>query len=351
MEKNGVYSGLFSGKWEILNYNGEVVVLRSRSIRLTLAAARFFATSGRRRKASVASSRVRRTRRQENFDERRNRPVSNANEENNELDDLFMKADDSDGNDDFFASLNGSQNDAGDSDPFAAFNAPSDDESVSIETVPDADFGDFGNLNAGGAFEENSSSESLSIETDETFDNWSASESSDPFENANAAPDDASAPVAGKKGKKGKAPKAKKEKGAKASKTPKVKKAKAAKSDVRYGSTKPFVLLGALFLLGILVANAFAVMNADKFQAAGTNLIVYLIVFDLLGALLLAIPAMLIKQLKTRAVRLFDVLLALVAAFVTMAAMTFLTYQAKTYGFPSSKVASTVSVSTFDVRA
>jgi uncharacterized membrane protein len=76
----------------------------------------------------------------------------------------------------------------------------------------------------------------------------------------------------------------------------------------------------------------------------------FLACFDALGLILLAIPALLIKQLRTRAVGLFDVFLALVAAFLTIAAMTFLAYQSKTYG-ASSKVASNVAVSSFDVRA
>lgn len=245
--------------------------------------------------------------------------MSNANEENNELDDLFTKADDSDGSD-FFASLNDSQ-DAASDDPFAGFSgAASDAESAS-------------------------SSFSTSIETDDAFGVFGASEAdgADPFGGqAVAASVDAPAtPAADKKGKKGKAPKAKKEK---APKAPKVKKEKAPKSDVMHGSPKPFVVLGAIFLLGILVANAVA------FMTAGSASIMFLACFDVLGLILLAVPALLIKQLRTRAVGLFDVFLALVAAFLTIAAMTFLAQQAKNYG-ASSKVASNVAVSSFDVRA
>ncbi len=245
--------------------------------------------------------------------------MSNANEENNELDDLFTKADDSDGSDDFFSSLNGSQDAAGD-DPFAAFNADASDA------------------------ESASSSFSTSIETDDTFGAFGASESeaANPFgelpaSNTETPAEDAS-PTENKKGKKGKA---KKEK---APKAPKVKKEKAPKSDVMYGSPKPFVVLGAVFLLGILVANAVA------FMTAGAASIMFLACFDVLGLLLLAIPALLIKQLRTRAVGLFDMFLALAAAFAIMAAMALLAQQAKNYG-ASSKVASNVVVSSFDVRA
>lgn len=236
--------------------------------------------------------------------------MSNANEEN--FDDLFTKADDSDGNDDFFSSLNGSQ-DAADADPFAGFDSGSTD-----------DFGGFGDVPG---------------------DSDAGSES--PFGGFEAAPVAETAPevdapeAAGKKGKKGKAPKAKKEKGAKA---PKVKKEKAPKSDVMYGSPKPFVVLGAVFLVGILVANVVA------FMTAGAASITFLACFDVLGLLLLAIPALLIKQLRTRSVGLFDMFLALAAAFVVMGAMAVLAQQAQNYG-ASSKVASNVAVSTFDVRA
>ena len=235
--------------------------------------------------------------------------MSNANEENNELDDLFTKADDSDGSDDFFSSLSGSQ-DAADADPFAGFSADAPADS--------APFGGFdevpGDSDAG---------------SENPFGELPASEEAD-------------APVAaGKKGKKGKAPKAKKEK---APKAPKAKKEKAPKSDVMYGSPKPFLVLGAIFLLGIIVGNVVA------FMTAGAASVAFLACFDVFGLILLAVPALLIKQLRTRAVGLFDVFLALVAAFLTIAAMAFLAQQAQNYG-ASSKVASTVSVASFDVRA
>lgn len=235
--------------------------------------------------------------------------MSNANEENNELDALFTKADDSDGNDDFFSSLSGSQ-EAADADPFAGFGDATD------ASDPFGGFGDVpGDSDAG---------------TDSPFGELPAPETETTAEDA--------LPTENKKGKKGKAPKVKKEK------APKVKKVKAPKSDVRYGSAKPFVALGFLFLLGILAANAVA------FTTAGAGSIAFLAFFDGLGLILLAIPALLIKQLRTRAVGLFDVFLALVAAFLTIAAMTFLAQQAKNYG-ASSKVASNVAVSSFDVRA
>lgn len=251
--------------------------------------------------------------------------MSNANEENNELD-LFTKADDSDGSD-FFASLNGSQ-DAASDDPFAGFSGDASDA------------------------ESASSSFSTSIETDDAFGGFGASEAdgSDPFGGqAVAAPAEAATPDADKKGKKGKAPKAKKEKAPKAKKektpkAPKAKKEKAPKSDASYGSSKPFVVLGAVFLLGILAANAVA------FMTAGAASVMFLACFDALGLILLAIPALLIKQLRTRAVGLFDMFLALAAAFVIMGAMALLAQQAKNYG-ASSKVASNVAAASFDVRA
>ena len=241
--------------------------------------------------------------------------MSNANEENNELDDLFTKADDSNGNDDFFSSLSGSQ-DAADADPFAAFGADATDVSD-----PFGGFGDVpGDSDAG---------------SDNPFGGFEAAPETE------AAPEEVAPEVAGKQGTKGKAPKAKKEKTPKA---PKAKKEKAPKSDVMYGSPKPFLVLGAIFLLGILVANALA------FMTAGAGAMMFLACFDVLGLLLLAIPALLIKQLRTRSVGLFDMFLALTAAFVIMAAMAVLAQQAKNYG-ASSKVASNVAVSSFDVRA
>ena len=122
------------------------------------------------------------------------------------------------------------------------------------------------------------------------------------------------------------------------------KKEKAPKSDVMYGSPKPFLVLGAVFLIGILAANVVA------FMTAGAASVTFLACFDVLGLLLLAIPALLIKQLRTRSVGLFDMFLALAAAFVIMGAMAVLAQQAQNYG-ASSKVASNVAVSSFDVRA
>lgn len=238
--------------------------------------------------------------------------MSNANEENNELDDLFTKADDSDGSDDFFSSLNGSQ-DAADADPFAGFNSEAADASD-----PFGGFGDVpGDSDAG---------------SDNPFGGFEAAPG------AEVAPEVDVPEAAGKKGKKGKAPKAKKDK------APKAKKEKAPKSDVMHGSPKPFVVLGAVFLLGILAANAVA------FMTAGAGAIMFLACFDVLGLILLAIPALLIKQLRTRSVGLFDMFLALAAAFVVMAAMAVLAQQAKNYG-ASSKVASNVAAANFDVRA
>ncbi|MBR4834644.1 MAG: hypothetical protein IKU86_10005 [Thermoguttaceae bacterium] len=235
--------------------------------------------------------------------------MSNANEEN--FDDLFTKADDSDGNDDFFSSLSGSQ-DAADADPFAGFDSGATDDSDP--------FGGFGEVPG---------------------DSDAGSEN--PFGGFDAAPVEAeatdfAAPVAetGKKGKK-----AKKEK---TPKVPKAKKEKAPKSDVMYGSPKPFLVLGAIFLLGIIAANVFALTTA------GGGAIAFLACFDVLGLILLAIPALLIKQLRTRSVGLFDMFLALAAAFVIMGAMAVLAQQAQNYG-ASSKVASNVAVSTFDDRA
>lgn len=240
--------------------------------------------------------------------------MSRANEENNELDDLFTKADDSDGSDDFFSSLNGSQ-DAADADPFAGFSSDATDASDP--------FGGFGDVPGD-----------------------SDADSENPFGDFNAAPQteitaEDALPAENKKGKKGKASKAKKEKTPKA---PKAKKEKAPKSDVMYGSPKPFVVLGAVFLLGILAANVVA------FMTAGGGAMMFLACFDALGLLLLAIPALLIKHLRTRSVGLFDMFLALAAAFAIMGAMAVLAQQAKNYG-ASSKVASNVAAASFDVRA
>ena len=243
--------------------------------------------------------------------------MSRANEENNEFDDIFTKADDSDGNDDFFSSLNDSQNDDAAFDMFAAAStdAESVSESVSIETVPDGLFGDGdGESNPFGEF---------------------------PAPNTEIAAEEA-LPTENKKGKKGK--KAKTPKAAKGAKAPKTKKSKEAKSDARYGSAKPFYALAFLFLLGVIGANVYA------FMSAGANSAMFLACFDALAAVLIATPLMLVRQLRTRAVGLFDVFLALVAAFLTIAAMATLAQQAQNYG-ASSKVASTVAAASFDLRA
>ena len=242
--------------------------------------------------------------------------MSRANEENNELDDIFTKADDSDGNDDFFSTLNGSQNDDAAFDIFgaASTDAESASESVSIETVPDGLFGDSG---AGDSFGEL------------------------PASNTDITAGDA-LPTENKKGKKGK--KAKAAKAPKSAKASKTKASKDAKSGERYGSAKPFYALAFLFLLGVIGANVYA------FMSAGANSAMFLACFDALAVVLFAVPLILVRQLRTRAVGLFDVLLAFVAVFLTIAAMAVLAQQAKNYG-ASSKVASTVAVSTFADRA
>lgn len=251
--------------------------------------------------------------------------MSRANEENNDLDDLFTKPDDSDGGDDFFASLSGSQD--ADASPFGGFDGdtPSDASPSPFDSADSASDESFGGF--AGEFSESESVEALPGEPFEA-----------PFgdEAGLVPPSDAPAGKKDQKAKKVKAPKA--------PKTPKAKKAKEPKRDVSFGSAKPFLLLGAIFLLGLLAANGVA------FAKYGGGAIAFLTCFDALGLILLAIPALLIKQLRTRAVGLFDVFIALAAAFLAIAAMTLLAYQAKTYG-SSSKVASTVAASTFVDRA
>lgn len=253
--------------------------------------------------------------------------MSRANEENNDLDDLFTKPDDSDGGDDFFASLSGSQD--ADASPFGGFDGDTPSEASpspfdSADSASDESFGGFAD-----EFSESESVEALPGEPFEPFGN----------EAGLVPPSDAPAGKKGQKAKKVKAPKT-----PKAPKAPKAKKAKEPKSDVSFGSAKPFLLLGAIFLLGLLAANGVA------FAKYGGGAIAFLACFDALGLILLAIPALLIRQLRTRAVGLFDVFIALAAAFLAIAAMTLLAYQAKTYG-SSSKVASTVAASTFVDRA
>ncbi len=254
--------------------------------------------------------------------------MSRANEENNDLDDLFTKPDDSNGDDDFFASLSGSQD--ADASPFGGFDGdtPSDASPSPFDSADSASDESFGGL--AGEFSESESVEALPGEPFEA-----------PFgdEAGLVPPSDAPAGKKGKKAKKVKAPKT-----PKAPKEPKAKKAKEPKSGASFGSAKPFLLLGAIFLLGLLAANGVA------FAKYGGGAIAFLACFDALGLILLAIPALLIRQLRTRAVGLFDVFIALAAAFLAIAAMTLLAYQAKTYG-SSSKVASTVAASTFVDRA
>lgn len=155
------------------------------------------------------------------------------------------------------------------------------------------------------------------------------------FDSAPDAPDAESfaTPQAGKKTKK-----SKKERGVKSGK--KEKKAKVAKSEkgpaVRYGSPKPFFVLGAFFLLIILAGNIAA------FATAGVGAFGFLVFFDLLGLVLLSVPAMLLWQQTKQRVGLFDVALAFVVACLALGCMAILASQAKTYG-GSSKVASVVA--------
>ena len=207
--------------------------------------------------------------------------------------------------DDFFAELeNGSS--AEGADPFASAGSQSasDDPFASLEGFSD----------------ENSPS-----------DNAESSVAQDPLVEP--------AEVVGKKGKKAKKEKAPKVKKEKPPKTKAVKEPKPRKVKRSYAaSPAPFFLLGG-FLAALLVAA-----NAVAFITAGSASSTYLIILDVLGLIILAVPALLLKLLRQRPVGVFDVFLALAAILSVVSVLFLVTEQAKYFGSASSKVSAAPTV-------
>ncbi|MBQ9875431.1 MAG: hypothetical protein IJM30_13335 [Thermoguttaceae bacterium] len=137
-----------------------------------------------------------------------------------------------------------------------------------------------------------------------------------------------------KPAKPAKAPKPKKEKPAKSS-SAKVESEADNAADPNKGARRSIYLLAFLLFVGVVGANVAAL--ASK----GGDALMYLIVFDVLGIVLLSIPFMWASQTKKgRVPSLFDALVALAAIFVTICAMILLTYEAKEYNL-STKVSAT----------
>lgn len=132
-----------------------------------------------------------------------------------------------------------------------------------------------------------------------------------------------------KKGKKGK-----KEK--KAKKAPKVSLGKKEKSKPKREKLEPenidkpasvaAMVMFFAFLFFIVACNAFA------FMTAGAASIIFLILFDLLGVILLVVPLMLKNAIRKGEGSLFTTFLAFAAAFAIISCMIILALQASTYG-------------------
>lgn len=133
-----------------------------------------------------------------------------------------------------------------------------------------------------------------------------------------------------KKAKKEKAPKA--AKAPRAAKAPKEKKEKAPKVKAPKGeitdkgAARGVWCLLIVFLLFIVAGNAIA------FMQAGAACLMFLIIFDVLGLLLLLVPFMMLKGLRKQPLSLFDTFLALAAAFAIVSCMFILAAQASSYG-------------------
>ena len=216
-------------------------------------------------------------------------------------------------------------------------------------TNADDDF--FAELNADSATEANSfaSTEGANASDDPFASLEGFSNENDPFGDAEASvaqeQTEVPAEVDGKKGKKAKkekapkAPKAKKEKlpKTKAVKEPKPKKEKAAKRPYA-ASPAPVFFLGGLVLALLVVVNAIAVIKAGA--AAST----YLIVLDVLGLIMLAVPALLLKLLRQRPIGIFDVFLAIATIISVISVLFIVTGQAQYFGSASSKVSAAPTV-------
>ncbi len=235
-------------------------------------------------------------------------------DDNNDLDALFSTEESTDVGD-LFSSLNGDSSIDGGS---AAFDFDKGDSGI-------------GGFDSGVSGFDFSKSDDLITGLDESGAGFGESVAESASVEAESA-DAASATALTKKSKKGKKERVKKEKKPKAEKSAKGEK----EASERYGSPFPFFVLGAFFLLIILAGNIAA------FASAGAGAIGFLIYFDLLGLVLLSVPAMLLWQQTKQRVGLFDVALALVVACLALGCMAILAFQAKTYG-GSSKVASVVA--------
>ena len=220
----------------------------------------------------------------------------------------------------------------------------------------DDDF--FAELNADSATDEvapftSAGSENVSDDPFSSLEGFS--EGNDPFGDAEAALAQEAAPVVDEVvGKKGKGKKAKKEKAPKEpkvkkekikkEKAPKTKEVKAPKPRKEKAAKRPYTASPApFFFLEIVLVALLVVANVVAFMTAGPASATYLIILDVLGLVILAIPMMLLSQLLKRPVGIFDVFMALAAIFSVVSVIMIVTGQAKYFG-ASSKVTSTQTI-------
>jgi len=103
----------------------------------------------------------------------------------------------------------------------------------------------------------------------------------------------------------------------------------------------------AILVLGILFLFLIVVTNIGALIAAGLSGILYIILVDILGVCLLAVPYLLWnKRRNGEVVNLFEVLLGLSLSFVILACIILLTVQAKYYGTHIKAKAAAVQVDT-----
>ena len=87
-----------------------------------------------------------------------------------------------------------------------------------------------------------------------------------------------------------------------------------------------------LFFLETLLTLFLGAVNAVACKVAGSDALVFLLIFDLLGLVLMAAPAALLARLRKSELTIFEVALAFAAIFSVLGVMTVFAYQAKTYG-------------------
>ena len=183
------------------------------------------------------------------------------------------------------------------------------------------------------------------------------SDASDPFSGESDSFGDSEASVAqeeeaavaevpvGKKGKKAKKEKAPKAPKVKKERAAKIKEPKAPKPRKEKAGKRPYVSSPApFFFLEALLAALLAGANALAFMTAGSGASTYVIILDVLGLVILAVPMLLLSQLRKRPVGIFDVFMAFAAIFSVVSVLMIVTCQAKYFGTASTKVSATTTI-------